>query len=61
MLHLGALRDRILFFHTGPKPTYKHLPRFDCNLNTGEGMTKATNVVYHDKAHPSALILPIVP
>lgn len=42
-------------------------PRFDRNLNTGEEqaratrMTKATNVIYHDKAHPSALILPIVP
>jgi len=24
-------------------------------------MVKATNVIYHDKAHPSALILPIVP
>jgi len=24
-------------------------------------MVKATNVVYHDKAHPSALILPLVP
>jgi uncharacterized protein len=42
-------------------------PRFDRNLNTGEeqargaSMVKATNVIYHDKAHPSALILPIVP
>jgi hypothetical protein len=24
-------------------------------------MIKATNVIYHDKAHPSALVLPIVP
>ena len=44
-----------------------NFPRFDRNLNTGEEqaratrMVKATNVVYHDKAHPSALILPIVP
>ena len=44
-----------------------NFPRFDRNLNTGEEqargtrMIKATNVVYHDKAHPSALILPIVP
>jgi putative CocE/NonD family hydrolase len=42
-------------------------PRFDRNLNTGEDqsrgtrMAKATNVVYHDSAHPSALVLPIVP
>jgi putative CocE/NonD family hydrolase len=44
-----------------------NFPRFDRNLNTGEiqargkRMIKATNVVYHDKAHPSALILPVVP
>jgi len=44
-----------------------NFPRFDRNLNTGAEqargtrMLKATNVVYHDKAHPSALILPVVP
>src|SRR5712664_67529 len=44
-----------------------NFPRFDRNLNTGEDqaratrMVKATNVIYHDKAHPSALILPLVP
>lgn len=44
-----------------------NFPRFDRNLNTGEEqaratrMIKATNVVYHDKAHPSAMIVPIVP
>ncbi len=44
-----------------------NFPRFDRNLNTGEEqaratrMIKATNVIYHDKAHPSALIVPIVP
>jgi hypothetical protein len=44
-----------------------NFPRFDRNLNTGEEqaratrMVKATNMIYHDKAHPSALILPIVP
>jgi putative CocE/NonD family hydrolase len=43
-----------------------NFPRFDRNLNTGEEqahatrMIKATNVIYHDKAHPSALVLPIV-
>jgi putative CocE/NonD family hydrolase len=42
-------------------------PRFDRNLNTGEvqaratRMVKATNVIYHDKAHPSAVVLPVVP
>jgi len=24
-------------------------------------MIKATNVIYHDKAHPSALLVPLVP
>src|SRR5881394_508949 len=44
-----------------------NFPRFDRNLNTGEEqaratrMIKSTNVVYHDKAHPSALILPVLP
>jgi uncharacterized protein len=44
-----------------------NFPRFDRNLNTGEEqargtrMIKATSVVFHDKAHPSALILPVMP
>ena len=44
-----------------------NFPRFDRNLNTGEEqaggtrMSKATNVIYHDKVHPSALVLPLVP
>lgn len=44
-----------------------NFPRFDRNLNTGEDpeggtrMVKATNVVYHDRDHPSALVVPIVP
>ena len=44
-----------------------NFPRFDRNMNTGEEqaratrMIKATNVVYHDKAHPSALLLPVLP
>jgi uncharacterized protein len=42
-------------------------PRYDRNLNTGAspetstGYTRATNVIYHDRAHPSALIVPVVP
>ncbi|GAC1630390.1 MAG: CocE/NonD family hydrolase [Candidatus Acidiferrum sp.] len=41
-------------------------PRFDRNLNTGDvqatstRMVKASNAIFHDKEHPSALILPIV-
>lgn len=44
-----------------------NFPRFDRNLNTGDdqGFTsrfiKATNTVYHDRDHASALILPVVP
>jgi hypothetical protein len=44
-----------------------NFPRFDRNLNTGKpastssAFVKATNTVYHDAAHPSALLLPVVP
>jgi hypothetical protein len=44
-----------------------NFPRFDRNLNTGEvqargmWMAKATNTIYHDKTHPSALVVPVVP
>lgn len=44
-----------------------NFPRFDRNLNTGEDqaystrMVKAENVILHDKEHPSALVLPVVP
>jgi putative CocE/NonD family hydrolase len=42
-------------------------PRFNRNLNTGgeaatgQKYVSATNTIYHDAGHPSALILPIVP
>jgi hypothetical protein len=44
-----------------------NFPRFDRNLNTGKddstsaNFVKATNTIYHDSEHPSALILPVVP
>jgi putative CocE/NonD family hydrolase len=44
-----------------------NFPRFDRNLNTGKSAAtdstfiKATNTIYHDANHPSALILPTVP
>ncbi len=44
-----------------------NFPRFDRNLNTGElaanstTWVTATNTIFHDKTHPSALILPVVP
>ena len=43
-----------------------NFPRFDRNLNTGEAQgagekfTSATNTIYHDGEHPSALVLPVV-
>jgi len=44
-----------------------NFPRFDRNFEhwgragARDADGQATNVIYHDKAHPSALILPIVP
>jgi hypothetical protein len=44
-----------------------NFPRFDRNLNTGKPAStnatfvKATNTIYHDAAHPSVLLLPVVP
>jgi uncharacterized protein len=44
-----------------------NFPRFDKNQNTGENASvggkpvPATNTIYHDTEHPSALILPILP
>jgi uncharacterized protein len=44
-----------------------NFPRFERNLNTGEdpvfakSFVSATNTLYHDAEHPSALILPLVP
>ena len=43
-----------------------NFPRFDRNLNTGKDdatdgeIVKATNTIFHDATHPSALILPVV-
>ncbi|HQZ16836.1 MAG TPA: CocE/NonD family hydrolase [Vicinamibacteria bacterium] len=44
-----------------------NFPRFDVNPNTGEPLNEqrrsrvAVNAIYHDPAHPSRIILPIVP
>ena len=44
-----------------------NFPRFNRNSNTGApvfgsaGMIKADQTVFHSRAHPSALILPVVP
>ena len=44
-----------------------NLPRFDLNPNTGEALNYnrrwavADNAIYHDAAHPSHILLPVVP
>jgi putative CocE/NonD family hydrolase len=44
-----------------------NFPRFDRNLNTGKPAgtsgqaLKATNTIFHDAEHPSALVLPVAP
>ena len=44
-----------------------NFPRFDVNPNTGEALnanrriTVATNTIFHDREHPSQVILPIIP
>jgi uncharacterized protein len=44
-----------------------NFPRFDRNLNTGElaansdKWASATSTILHDKEHPSALVLPVIP
>jgi uncharacterized protein len=44
-----------------------NFPRFNRNLNTGEdiisssGSVRAHQTIYHDRDHPSALILPLIP
>ncbi|MGC2403742.1 MAG: CocE/NonD family hydrolase [Acidobacteriaceae bacterium] len=44
-----------------------NFPRFDRNLNLGQpsgkakGFVTATNTVLHDAAHPSALLVPVIP
>jgi uncharacterized protein len=47
--------------------TSSALPKYDRNQNTGEALGKTANTtvvdqtIYHDAAHPSYVILPIVP
>ena len=44
-----------------------NFPRFNRNLNTGEGnnsstrMEKARQTIYHDAEHPSTIVLPVIP
>jgi putative CocE/NonD family hydrolase len=67
-IDLGATSNVFLAGHRiRLEVSSSNFPRFDRNLNTGDdqGYTarsvKATNTVYHDHDHPSALILPLVP
>ncbi len=44
-----------------------HFPEFGRNLNTGEelatssAIVKAEQMIYHDTAHPSSILLPVIP
>jgi putative CocE/NonD family hydrolase len=44
-----------------------NFPRFDVNPNTGEPLNRhrrtvvATNTLYHDRDHPSQIVLPVIP
>lgn len=44
-----------------------NFPRFDVNPNTGEPLNRhrrtvvATNTLYHDRDHPSHIVLPVIP
>jgi putative CocE/NonD family hydrolase len=44
-----------------------NFPRFDLNANTGEPIGQEThtevaqNTVWHDREHPSHLVLPVIP
>ena len=44
-----------------------NFPRFDINSNTGEPLNDnrrtriATNTIYFDPAHPSQVVLPVIP
>ena len=44
-----------------------NFPRFDVNPNTGEPLNNnrrmaiATNTIYHDREHPSHIVLPEIP
>ena len=44
-----------------------NFPRFDVNPNTGEPLNdhrrvlSAVNTIHHDRAHPSHIVLPVIP
>lgn len=44
-----------------------NFPRFDVNPNSGEPLAEnrrvviATNTLVHDRAHPSHIVLPVIP
>jgi putative CocE/NonD family hydrolase len=66
-LDLWATSNVFLHGHTlRLEISSSNFPRFDRNLNTGEEIkngrrfASATNTIFHDEQHPSALVLPII-
>ena len=67
-INLGVTSN---LFHAGRRirleVSSSNFPRFDRNPNTGHPFAQdadlaiAQQTVYHDKEHPSQLILPIIP
>jgi putative CocE/NonD family hydrolase len=67
----GRLYPTSLVFQKGHRirldVSSSNFPRFDVNPNTGEPLNDnrrwatADNAVFHDPAHPSQVVLPIVP
>ena len=64
MVHIQRVPGRTQAAAGGDSSNF---PRFIRNLNTaenpqsGKNGQKATNVVYHDRQHPSAMVVPVVP
>ena len=68
VIDLGATSNTFLPKHRlRLEYSSSNFPRFARNLNTGEDpnhsthMMNATNTIYHDREHPSVLIVPVVP
>ena len=67
-VELGSTANVFLAGHRlAVEVSSSNYPRFDRNLNTGENPASSTsyltaeNRIYHDREHPSVLVVPIVP
>jgi putative CocE/NonD family hydrolase len=67
-IDVGALAHTFLLGHRVQLDvSSSNFPRFDRNLNTGEPLATSARTeiahqsVYHDRTHPSHLVLPVVP